>query len=55
MQNDSDKPLGAEKHLIAGTIAGKLIIPNFALLMQCTCMMHKSDKKTKQNKNKQTN
>lgn len=25
MQKDSDKPLGAEKHLIAGTVAGKTV------------------------------
>ena len=26
MQKDSDKPLGAEKHLIAGTVAGKELL-----------------------------
>ena len=25
MQKDSDKPLGAEKHLTAGTVAGKTV------------------------------
>ena len=25
MQKDSDKPLGAEKHLIAGTVGGKTV------------------------------
>ena len=25
MQKDSDKPLGAEKHLVAGTVAGESV------------------------------
>ncbi len=31
MQKDSDKPLGPEKHLIAGTVAGKEL--------HCTCIL----------------
>ena len=33
MQRDSDKPLGAEKHLLAGAIAGK----EQSLLQYYTC------------------
>ena len=38
MQKDSDKPLGAEKHLLAGTVAGKQIK---IVKLQCiTAMKH---------------